>query len=91
MKLRLSSQNCVENFYAFSDASWAEDRTDRKSNSGYYCSVNGGAISWSCKKQNLVALSSTEAEFIALSETCKEVMWLKRIAEFRIQQSNEAH
>lgn len=59
---------------------WAENRDDRESNSGYYISMNGGAISWSCRKQDIVALSSTEAEYVALSETCKEVMWIKQIA-----------
>lgn len=81
LKLYLSSEKCSENVFAFSDANWAEDREDRKSNSGYYCSVNGGAISWSCIRQNVIAMSSTEAEYVALSETCKEVVWIKRIAQ----------
>ena len=81
LKLYLSSEKCSENVFAFSDANWAEDREDRKSNSGYYCSINGGAISWSCTKQNVIAMSSTEAEYVALSETCKEVSWIKRIAQ----------
>lgn len=80
LKLRLSSGECKDDFYAYSDANWAEDREDRKSNSGYFCSINGGAISWSCRKQNLVATSSTEAEFVALSETCREVVWLKKLS-----------
>lgn len=81
LKLRLSSSKQKNSFYAYSDANWAEDREDRKSNSGFYCSINGGAISWSCRKQNLVATSSTEAEFVALSETCREVVWLKKLAK----------
>lgn len=80
LKLRLSSKNCGEKLYAYSDANWAEDRHDRKSNSGYYCSLNGGAIAWSCRKQDIIALSSTEAEYIALTDTCKEMIWLKRLA-----------
>lgn len=79
IKLSLSSDVCGEKLYAYSDANWAEDRTDRKSNSGYYCSVNGGAISWCCRKQDVVSLSSAEAEFIALTETCKEIVWIKRL------------
>lgn len=81
LKLRLSSTKHKDDFYAYSDANWAEDREDRKSNSGYYCSINGGAISWSCRKQSIVATSSTEAEFVALSETCREVVWLKKLAK----------
>lgn len=86
LKLMMSDKFCGEKLYAFSDANWAEDREDRKSNSGYYCSVNGGAISWSCRKQDMVTLSSTEAEFVALSETCKEISWLRRIVnDFKIE------
>jgi Reverse transcriptase (RNA-dependent DNA polymerase) len=81
LKLRLSSNDRKENIYAVSDASWAEDRMDRKSSSGYYYSVNGGAVSWCSRKQNSVAQSSTESEYIALSEKCKEISWLRRVAE----------
>lgn len=85
LRLRLSSEGPTGELYAYSDANWAEDRMDRKSNSGYYVSVNGGALGWSCRKQNLVAMSSTEAEFIALSEATKELVWLKRLcAEFDV-------
>ena len=39
----------------------------------------GGTISWACRKQNCVSLSSTEAEYIALAETCQEVIWLRNL------------
>lgn len=80
-KLKLNTKGCNESLEIFSDANWAEDSTDRKSNSGYLCKVNGGTVSWCCRKQNVVALSSCEAEYIALTETCKEVTWLRKIAE----------
>lgn len=67
---------------AHSDANWGEDRADRKSNSGYVVTLNGGAISWCCRKQNLVTLSSAEAEYVAICETVKEVMWLSGLVEF---------
>lgn len=67
----------VEVLTVFSDANWAEDKVDRKSNSGYVIDLFGGPIAWSCRKQNLVALSSCEAEYIALCETTKEVAWLR--------------
>lgn len=71
---------------AFSDANWAEDRTDRKSNSGYIIFVNGGVIAWCCRKQNLVTLSSCEAEYVALCETAKELIWLRNLVrDFGIQ------
>lgn len=64
---------------AFSDSDWAEDRTSRKSISGVLCQVFGGSISWSSRKQDVVSISTTEAEFYALAETIKEVIWLKGI------------
>lgn len=79
LKLKLSDDLCDQQLFSFSDANWAEDRESRKSNSGYLCKVNGGSVSWSCRKQDLVTLSSTEAEYVALSETCKETIWLSRL------------
>ena len=81
LKLRLSDLNCLKDLHIFSDASWAEDNIDRKSNSGYYCSLNGGAISWCSRKQDIVSLSSTEAEYIALTECCKELTWIRMVCK----------
>lgn len=81
LKLCLSNKNVPEILSGYSDADWAENRRDRKSNTGYFCSLFGGSTSWSCRKQEVVALSTCEAEYIALSETCKEVTWMKRLAE----------
>lgn len=79
MKLTLSSGEKENAVCAFSDSDWAENREDRKSNSGYCILVNGGMISWSSRKQEVIALSSTEAEYVALTETCKEVTWCREI------------
>lgn len=80
LKLQLSNSDCKENLFAYSDSDWAENRHDRKSHSGMICFVNGGAVMWSCRKQPVVALSSAEAEYVALSETCKEMIWIDRVA-----------
>ena len=61
----------------YTDADWQGDLDDRKSTSGYLFTLAGGAISWSSKKQDLVALSSMEAEYIVASEVVKEAVWLK--------------
>ncbi|CAN6622303.1 hypothetical protein TRVA0_009S00122 [Trichomonascus vanleenenianus] len=74
----------------FCDADWGNDPIDRKSISGYFSSLSGGALSWSSKKQHTVATSTTEAEFLALSETVKEVLWLKMLIQemqLRLQNS----
>lgn len=66
-------------FRAYSDANWAESRTDRKSNSGILCLLNGTPLSWSSRKQGVVATSTTEAEFYAIAEAAKEMMWLRQL------------
>jgi transposase InsO family protein len=80
-KLRLSDASSAGKLEAFSDSDWANDPIDRKSNTGWLVTMNGGAVSWSCRKQNLVAMSSAEAEYIGLTETAKEIMWIKRVAK----------
>jgi hypothetical protein len=55
---------------------FAGDMEDRKSTGGYTMFVGEGAISWSSKKQSIVALLSTEAEYIVLSETACEILWV---------------
>jgi hypothetical protein len=61
------------------DADWANELSDRSSTSGYVYRLAGGAISWSSKKQSSIALSSTEAEYIAGAHAAKEVVWLRRL------------
>ena len=41
--------------------------------------VDGGAVSWSSKKQELVTISTTEAEYVAVTHTAKEAAWLRRL------------
>ena len=65
----------------YSDADWAGDIDDRKSTSGYIFEFAGGAISWRSKKQTCVALSTAEAEYMALANACQEAIWLKRMFE----------
>lgn len=79
LALASKSNNDISDLFGYADANWAEDRLDRKSNSGYVFMFNGGVVSWMCRKQGCVALSSTEAEFIALSEACQEAIWLRKV------------
>jgi transposase InsO family protein/predicted aspartyl protease len=80
-KLQLSTSKMAGKLEAYSDSDWANDRSDRKSNTGWLVTMNGGAISWSCRKQSMVTMSSAEAEYVALTETTKEVVWIKRVAQ----------
>ena len=81
LKLMLNDVGGTEKLEVYSDANWAEDTDDRKSNTGYFVGLNGGTVSWCCRKQDLVAMSSAESEYIALAETCKEVLWLKEVVK----------
>jgi hypothetical protein len=64
---------------AYADADWAGDRTDRKSISGWVAKLNGDPISWSSKKQSVVALSTCEAELYAEAAAIQEFLWLRGI------------
>lgn len=64
---------------AFSDSDWAGDTETRKSTTGYVVFYSGGALSWASRRQDCVTLSTLEAEYVALTETCQEVIWLRRL------------
>lgn len=81
VKLQLSDVNKEKELQVISDANWGEDRLDRKSTSGYYITINGGAIAWCSKKQSVTALSSAEAEYVALAEAVKEGIWISKVFE----------
>ena len=64
---------------AFSDGDWAGCVFDRRSTSGYCIYLGINLISWSAKKKNIVARSSTEAEYRFLAHTAAELTWLCKI------------
>jgi hypothetical protein len=49
---------------------------DRHALSGYAFLINGGAISWSTKRQEIISLSTTESEYVAATYAAKEALWL---------------
>lgn len=61
------------------DADWASNSVDRRSYTGMCFLLSDGAISWECRKQKCVALSSTESEYMGLSEACREALYLKEL------------
>src|SRR5271155_2922427 len=52
---------------------------DRGAISGYAFIINGGAVSWSAKRQEIISLSTTESEYIAAPYTAKEALWLRQL------------
>ena len=77
--LEYSKQNGDGNLVGFSDADWAGDPNDRKSTSGYIFVMNGGAISWKSRKQTCVALSTAEAEYVALASAAQETALIRQL------------
>ena len=76
----------------YSDSDWARDKESRKSTSGYIFMLNGGPVSWCSKRQATVALSSFEAEYIALTLAAKEATWLRLLLiELGLLEANDQH
>eukprot|EP00253_Pinus_taeda_P022370 PITA_22370 len=69
----------VLDIHGFVDADWAGDLDWRRSTSGYVFNLFGGAVSWMSKKKSIVALSTTEAEYMAATHARKEEIWLQRL------------
>jgi len=66
---------------AYSDADFAGDIETRRSTTGYIIFLAGGPISWCSRKQPIIAQSTTEAEYVAAAECCKELIYLKTLLE----------
>ncbi len=73
--MKSESDKCI----GFSDADWAGDQQDRTSTSGYLYKLAGGPVSWKSQRQGCVALSTAEAEYMALSCAAQETIWLRRL------------
>lgn len=77
----LYTKNDHKNCVGYSDADWAGDVNDRKSTSGYLFKMSGAPVSWKSKKQACVALSTTEAEYMALSSAAQEATWIRQLTK----------
>lgn len=62
---------------AYTDADWGNDVTDRKSYTGFVIQLGSNSINWESRKQRCVALSSTEAEYLAIGDVCKDICFIK--------------
>ena len=79
IELKLQYRHDGENLLGYSDADWANDMDDRHSTTGNVFTMSGGAISWLSLKQTTVALSTAEAEYVALGSATQEAIWLYQL------------
>jgi Reverse transcriptase (RNA-dependent DNA polymerase)/Integrase core domain len=77
--VRQPLKNDMFQLSSYTDADWGNNVDDRTSVHGYVALLHGCPISWTSKKQNFVALSSTESEYVGLSETIRENIWIMNL------------
>jgi hypothetical protein len=77
---KLVYRRMTEPFVGYADLEWAGDSGDRKSQGGFVFMMNSAAVSWSSRKQTLVALSTLEAEYIACSNAARDAKWLRQLS-----------
>ena len=63
--------------HGYVDSDFAGDVDSQKSTIGYVFTLKSGTLSWVSRLQKVVALSTTEAEYVAAIETCSKLIWLK--------------
>jgi hypothetical protein len=64
---------------AYTDSDYAADPVKRRSTTGYLLKLADGIISWQSRAQKTIALSATEAEYMALSDCSRQVVWIQNI------------
>uniref|UniRef100_A0A6N2KS35 Reverse transcriptase Ty1/copia-type domain-containing protein n=1 Tax=Salix viminalis TaxID=40686 RepID=A0A6N2KS35_SALVM len=69
----------IEGIVAYSDSDYAGDLDDRRSTPGYVFMMGTGVVAWCSKKQAMVTLSTTEAEFISAAVCACQVIWMLRV------------
>ncbi|XP_049400004.1 secreted RxLR effector protein 161-like [Solanum stenotomum] len=74
----------------YSDSDWARSVDDMKNTSGYAFTLGSGMVSWNSKKQEVVAQSSAEAEYIAAVGATNQALWLRKILRDLEQNDIEA-
>jgi hypothetical protein len=80
----ITYNGCIDLVCSYVDSDFADDLDKRGSTSGYVLTLAGGPIFWMLKPKNIVTLSTTEEEYIVVSHSCKEAIWLKGLlGEFR--------
>lgn len=79
LKLLFKPDTNINILRGYVDSDWGGDVCDRKSTTGYVFKFFNCSIIWASKKQQTVAISSTESEFVALAAAVSEVCWLRKL------------
>jgi hypothetical protein len=79
LKFTRPSDGSLNRLWGYVDSDWAGCVDTRKSTTGYVLMLNGAVIAWKSKRQNVVALSSAEAEFMAASSLVQEVIYIRKL------------
>lgn len=65
--------------YAYTDADWGSDPNTCRSQTGYLTMIAGGVFTWQSRAQRTAAHSSTDAEYMALSDCSRQVIWIRSL------------
>jgi len=77
---RMLSESFRCNLVAYTDSDWGSCVDTRRSTTGYVIFMNGGPISWCCKRQPVTSTSSAEAEFYSLSACVQQLRWSQQLS-----------
>jgi hypothetical protein len=72
------------------DASWADNSDDRRSTCGFLFKFGGGPVFWKSGRQSIIAISTTEAEYVAMSLAAREAVTLRRLVSKVLQEQHPA-
>ncbi|CAN1797732.1 Copia protein [Linum perenne] len=85
------SSNSTCSLSGYSDSNYAGSLTDRKSTSSTCQFVGHSLVSWFSKKQNCIALSTAEAEYLAVGSACTQLIWMKaQLHDYRLSFSTHS-
>ncbi|GMI85509.1 cysteine-rich RLK (RECEPTOR-like protein kinase) 8 [Hibiscus trionum] len=79
MKLCFGNEKPI--LVGYIDSDMVGDIDSRRSTSGYLITYSGGVVAWQSRLQKCVALSTIESDFIAATEACKEMLWMKKFVQ----------
>jgi len=68
-----------EGLIAHTDLDWASDPIKHQSTNGFFASLVSSIVCWQSRLQKTVALSSTEAEYMAMLDTCRQIAWIQSL------------